>query len=45
MIQRIRSVATHRDELIVEERKKVAEEAGDKEAMAELAELSATPAE
>ena len=40
MVQRIRSVATHRDELIVEERKKVAEESGDKEAMAELAELS-----
>ena len=40
MIQRIRTVATHRDELIVEERKKTAEEAGDQEAMAELAELS-----
>jgi DNA-directed RNA polymerase subunit beta' len=45
MQQRIRSVATHRDELIVEERKKVAEETGDKEAMAELAELSGAPAE
>ncbi|MCR4282537.1 MAG: DNA-directed RNA polymerase subunit beta', partial [Bauldia sp.] len=40
MITRIRQVATHRDELIVEERKKVAEEAGDREALAELAELS-----
>jgi DNA-directed RNA polymerase subunit beta' len=45
MISRVRQVATHRDELIVEERKKVAEETGDKEAMAELAELSGTPAE
>jgi DNA-directed RNA polymerase subunit beta' len=45
MVSRIRQVATHRDELIVEERKKVAEESGDKEAMAELAELSGTPAE
>jgi DNA-directed RNA polymerase subunit beta' len=45
MVSRIRSVATHRDELIVEERKKTAEEAGDKEAMAELAELSTAPAE
>jgi DNA-directed RNA polymerase subunit beta' len=40
MQQRIRSVATHRDELIVEERKKVATEAGDKAAMAELNELT-----
>ena len=40
MQQRIRSVATHRDELIVEERKKVATEAGDAAAMAELSELS-----
>ncbi|HVY21295.1 MAG TPA: DNA-directed RNA polymerase subunit beta', partial [Bauldia sp.] len=45
MVSRIRQVATHRDELIVEERKKVAEETGDKEAMAELAELSGAPAE
>jgi DNA-directed RNA polymerase subunit beta' len=36
MVSRIRSVATHRDELIVEERKKVAEDAGDTEALAEL---------
>jgi DNA-directed RNA polymerase subunit beta' len=40
MVQRIRAVATHRDELIVEERKKVATEAGDAAAMAELSELS-----
>jgi DNA-directed RNA polymerase subunit beta' len=40
MINRIRGVATHRDALIVEERKKVAEEAGDEVAMAELSELS-----
>jgi len=44
MVSRIRSVATHRDELIVEERKKTAEDAGDTVAMAELAELTA-PAE
>jgi DNA-directed RNA polymerase subunit beta' len=36
MVSRIRSVATHRDELIVEERKKVAEDAGDTETLAEL---------
>jgi hypothetical protein len=35
MQQRIRSVAVHRDEIIVEERKKVAGEEGG-EAMAEL---------
>jgi DNA-directed RNA polymerase subunit beta' len=40
MISRIRGVATHRDALIVEERKKVAEETGDEVAMAELNELS-----
>ena len=40
MINRIRQVATHRDELIVEERKKVATDAGDEEALAELTELS-----
>jgi DNA-directed RNA polymerase subunit beta' len=40
MISRIRGVATHRDQLIVEERKKVAEETGDEVAMAELNELS-----
>ncbi len=40
MQQRIRSVATHRDELIVEERKKVATEAGDAAAREELSELS-----
>jgi hypothetical protein len=36
MVSRIRSVATHRDELIVEERKKVAEDTGDTETLAEL---------
>jgi DNA-directed RNA polymerase subunit beta' len=40
MQQRIRSVAVHRDELIVEERKKVATDAGDTAAMAELGELT-----
>jgi DNA-directed RNA polymerase subunit beta' len=45
MISRIRSVATHRDELIVEERKKTAEEAGDTEAVKQLAELTSAPAE
>jgi DNA-directed RNA polymerase subunit beta' len=40
MINRIREVATHRDALIVEERKKVAMETGDEVGMAELNELS-----
>jgi hypothetical protein len=35
-MNQVRAVATHRDELIVEERKKVAEDAGDTEALAEL---------
>jgi len=36
MVGRIRRVATHRDDLILEERKRAAEVAGDEEVMGEL---------